>query len=38
MASTCKRSTTDLSDDGQSSSEFMLNIDNAHKKVKIEKN
>ncbi|KAF7832404.1 replication protein A 70 kDa DNA-binding subunit B-like [Senna tora] len=35
---TCKRSATDFSDDGQSSGEFMLNIDVAHKKVKIEKN
>ncbi|KAF7835413.1 replication protein A 70 kDa DNA-binding subunit B-like [Senna tora] len=35
---TCKRSATNLSDDGQSSGEFMLNIDDAHKKVKIEKN
>ncbi|KAF7835851.1 replication protein A 70 kDa DNA-binding subunit C-like [Senna tora] len=36
--STCKRSATDLSDDGQSSGEFMMNIDDALKKVKIEKN
>ncbi|KAF7841217.1 replication protein A 70 kDa DNA-binding subunit B-like [Senna tora] len=36
--SKCKRYATDLSDDGQSSGEFMLNIDDAHKKVKIEKN
>ncbi|KAF7839056.1 uncharacterized protein G2W53_007538 [Senna tora] len=36
--STWKRSATYLSDDGQSSGEFMLNIDDAHKKVKIEKN
>ncbi|KAF7835850.1 uncharacterized protein G2W53_010709 [Senna tora] len=37
-SSTCKRSATNLSDDSQSSGEFMLNIDDAYKKVKIEKN
>ncbi|KAF7826676.1 uncharacterized protein G2W53_017840 [Senna tora] len=36
--STCKRSVTDFSDDGQSSGEFILNIDDAHKNVKIKKN
>ncbi|KAF7807295.1 replication protein A 70 kDa DNA-binding subunit E-like [Senna tora] len=36
--STCKRPAIDFSDDGQSSGEFMLNIDDAHKKVEIENN